>query len=82
MSEIDDRNFALAEKSLASLRNHRRAGAAAHPDKLSSSPFAEIGRSLSSAECPLSSSTVYDDALVPTHASRLSLSLFLSPYSR
>lgn len=47
MSEIDDRDLALAEKSLASLRNHRRAGAAAHSDNCRSLVFSEINRSLS-----------------------------------
>lgn len=31
MSEVDDRDFALAEKSLAGLRDDGRADAAAHP---------------------------------------------------
>lgn len=52
MSEIDDRDLALAEKSLASLRNHRRAGAAAHSDNCRSLVFSEINRSLSNTGRP------------------------------
>jgi len=46
MSEVDDRDFALAEKSLASLRDHWRAGAAAHPDNSRLEVSLEIGRIL------------------------------------
>lgn len=76
MSEIDDRDLALAEKSLASLRNHRRAGAAAHSDNCRCLVFSEINRSLSNTGrpflLPLSTTISYQLTL-----NFLSLSFFL-----
>lgn len=76
MSEIDDRDLALADKGLAGLRNHRRTGAAAHGDNRRVL-FSEISRSFEQTLRALSfspSSTTL--VVVSARLSTFSISLF------
>lgn len=91
VSEVDDRDFALAEKGLASVRDHGRAGAITHPDNWrllgNRSRFllhriAPFFRSLSISLSMFASQTDCRSRLSRSFSSSFLLSISLSPSIR